>query len=113
MIVIDLVRSGKQITRFKVSGHAGYDEEGSDIVCSAVTAVVYGALGALEELCGMTEYEDVEEGLESDHIAFEVPKGMTTVLQDRVYTILETMAIGLKQIEYVYGTYVTINEREV
>ena len=113
MIRIEIGRCKKPICKFKVSGHAGYDYEGSDIVCSAVTAVVYGALGALEEICGLTEYEDVEMGLESDYIAFEVPKNISASIYDKTQIILETMCIGLKQIEFVYGEYVKINEREV
>ena len=113
MIVIDVSKCGNEISKFRVSGHAGYDYEGTDIVCSAVTAVVYAALGGLEELCGMTEYVDVEEGLESDHIEFEVPRQCSAEAGSKAQTILKTMLIGLKQIEYVYGEYVTINEREV
>lgn len=33
----------------RVSGHAGYDENGRDIVCAAVSALVYALVGALEE----------------------------------------------------------------
>jgi uncharacterized protein YsxB (DUF464 family) len=32
------------ITGYKVSGHAGYSEEGSDIVCSAVSALTQAPL---------------------------------------------------------------------
>ena len=31
----------------KISGHAGYDNEGRDIVCAAVSAIFYTLLGAL------------------------------------------------------------------
>ena len=37
------------ITGYKVSGHAGYSEEGSDIVCSAVSALTQAPLLGLEK----------------------------------------------------------------
>ncbi|MEI6131241.1 MAG: ribosomal-processing cysteine protease Prp [Bacillota bacterium] len=113
MISVELVKQGGDVLAFRVTGHAGYAKKGSDIVCSAVTAVVYGALGALEELCGMKDYEDVEDGKESDYIAFELPKDVLAGPNDKAKVILQTMVIGLKQIEFVYDEYITINEREV
>ena len=37
------------ITGYKVSGHAGFAEEGSDIVCSAVSALTQAPLLGLEK----------------------------------------------------------------
>ena len=43
MVSVDLFRNRQgMITGYKVSGHAGYSEEGSDIVCSAVSALTQG-----------------------------------------------------------------------
>ena len=113
MITIDLVKSKENICRFKVSGHGEFDDSGKDIVCSAVSAVVYGALGALGDLCNMRDYTDVDEGKKSDYIMFELPANASLKDGETAQIILETMRIGLKQIEMVYDEYVKINEREV
>ena len=40
MVSVDLFKNRQgMITGYKVSGHAGFAEEGSDIVCSAVSAL--------------------------------------------------------------------------
>ncbi len=36
----------------RVSGHSGYAEEGSDIVCAAISSVLWCILGGLEGLLG-------------------------------------------------------------
>ena len=41
-----------RITGFSVSGHSGYSEAGSDIVCAAVSAVVTMAEATINDVCG-------------------------------------------------------------
>ena len=42
----------ERITGFSVSGHSGYAEAGSDIVCAAVSAVVTMAEATINDVCG-------------------------------------------------------------
>ena len=49
---------GTQVT---VSGHAGYAPAGRDIVCAAVSALVYALAGYLEET-GQAERVDIQRG---------------------------------------------------
>lgn len=41
-----------RITGFSVSGHSGYAESGSDIVCAAISAAVTMAEATINEVCG-------------------------------------------------------------
>ena len=41
-----------RITGFSVSGHSGYADHGSDIVCAAVSAVVTMAEATINDVCG-------------------------------------------------------------
>ena len=43
---------GDRITGFSISGHSGYAEAGSDIVCAAVSAVVTMAEATINDVCG-------------------------------------------------------------
>lgn len=104
------------VVRFVVQGHAGQDEHGSDIVCSAVSAVVYTALGALGDLAGCNEYYDIretEEGIsaEDEYIEFILPEELEQKNYEKAQVILESMIIGLKQIEHIYDEYVRIDDR--
>ena len=41
-----------RITGFSVSGHSGYAEQGADIVCAAVSAVVTMAEATINDVLG-------------------------------------------------------------
>ena len=48
----EFFREGDRITGFSVSGHSGYAEAGSDIVCAAVSAVVTMAEATINDVLG-------------------------------------------------------------
>ena len=50
-----------RITGFSVSGHSGYAEAGSDIVCAAISAVVTMAEATINEVCGAKAKVRVKE----------------------------------------------------
>lgn len=109
MIVVRIGRDKKGFIRqFTIKGHAGYADSGSDIVCAAVSAVAYTAVGALGELTGEGEYTE-KDGFMECRISHSVK-------QESEYTvrvILESMLIGLRQIELRYSNFIRIYEEEV
>jgi uncharacterized protein YsxB (DUF464 family) len=106
MIIKD--QSGS-IRGFDVSGHSGYAEEGSDIICSAVSVTAYTAVGALEDLAGLNRCFSESDG----HMVISLPDGMSAQQESTAAIILETTAIGFKQIGLSYGKYVLVLEEEV
>jgi uncharacterized protein YsxB (DUF464 family) len=96
------------INKFTVQGHAGYARHGKDIICAAISAIAYTALGALEELADVKGYTENDGFLECN-----IPTGMSPEKKDKAEVILETMAIGFKQIEYSYKKYVVVLDKEV
>jgi uncharacterized protein YsxB (DUF464 family) len=53
MIRVTLHWKDGQITGFECAGHAGFAEEGSDIVCAAVSILTCACANALESVCGL------------------------------------------------------------
>ena len=53
MINVRFIRDGGEITGFTVSGHSGYSEEGSDIICSAVSSAAFMAANTVTEVIGL------------------------------------------------------------
>ena len=51
----------ERITGFSVSGHSGYAESGSDIVCAAVSAAVAMAEATINDVCGANAKVRVKE----------------------------------------------------
>lgn len=96
------------IWNISVRGHSGLAQHGNDIVCAGVSALAYTAVGALEELAG------IKEVVEKDgYMEWSVPTDVKTNLKPHISIIMETIFIGLKQIENEYGEYVVIKEKEV
>ena len=113
MIVAECERNKEgKIIRFTVKGHAGYGEEGRDIICAAASAVAYTAAGWFE-----TKYNETEESYKKHFEERDgfmrwdrgdyLDKGDKDVTEDDA--VLEAMMIGFRQIEQSYGKkYLTI-----
>jgi uncharacterized protein YsxB (DUF464 family) len=106
-----MIRKDKagSIRSFDVSGHSGYAEEDSDIICSAVSVTAYTAAGALEDIAGLGDRYSENNG----HMVIYLPDGMTPQQESTAAIIMETTAIGFKQIGLSYGKYVLVMEEEV
>lgn len=62
MIVAEFFEKNGNITGFKVTGHAGYDVKGRDIVCASVSSAVMLTANLITEIFGykadVSAYED-------------------------------------------------------
>jgi len=103
-----VLNSNNAVSSFTMVGHAGAAPYGEDIVCAAVSAIVYTALGSLEELCGIKNYS-IDEGF----VEWHMPDNVSEEKRNIADVILKTMIIGLKQIKYTpsYKKYISIVER--
>jgi uncharacterized protein YsxB (DUF464 family) len=101
--------SAGSITSLEIGGHSGYAEEGADIICSAVSATAYTAAGALGELAGLKDCYSESSG----HMTIRLPDNMSAKQAETAAIIMETTAIGFKQIEHSYGRYVSVMDEEV
>jgi uncharacterized protein YsxB (DUF464 family) len=109
MININIIRDKEGfVWEFTIEGHADAGEEGKDIVCAAVSAVAYTALGALGELAGIEQYIE-EDGYMNCHI----PLDIAGEEKYKAQIILDTMVIGFKQIEFAYKKFVSVMDEEV
>ena len=111
MISVTLRRDPSGFVRgFEVEGHAGYAKKGSDdIVCSAISVLAYTAVGALTDLAGVkpdwTERDGHMECLVPD------PGKMPSGASGMARTILDSFALGCRQVEGSYGRkYVRVTD---
>lgn len=51
MIRVAFLMRGKRLCGFEIQGHAGYAEQGRDIVCAAVSSAAYLTANTLTEVC--------------------------------------------------------------
>jgi uncharacterized protein YsxB (DUF464 family) len=98
------------IMRYEAKGHSGYGKQGEDIVCAAVSSLIESAaLGVLKYLNLKNTYVKSEKG----SFELSISKNMDIENRNKVDAILETMVLGLKEIEKQYPEYVILHEVEV
>ena len=96
-----------RIRSISVTGHAGYAAAGEDIVCAAATAILTTVLSALTDLVGIEPQYQVEEG----NIRLELTELPADENQaEQAILLLETGALGLRQIALGYGDYIQVIE---
>lgn len=83
-----------------VLGHAGYNDEGRDIVCAGVSAVTYSLVGWL-----------VNHEKDTSYLYKFVESGSTSIIcegNEAIKTAFEVAVIGLAQIAKQYPDYMTM-----
>jgi len=102
--------STKRIVGYKVTGHAGFDECGKDIVCAAVSVLTQAVLVGLAE----------EAGIDVDYSIDEVKGSLSCTLpsleaEDRKKAdlLLNTMYISLKSLQEEYPENILMIQEEV
>ena len=93
---------------FTLTGHAGYAESGSDIVCAAISVLVINTINAMETLAG--EKMEVVAG-EEDGVIDVV---FVNPVNEKTKLLMDTMILGLKSIAQQYGKkYLRLKFEEV
>ncbi|MDW7657671.1 MAG: ribosomal-processing cysteine protease Prp [Bacillota bacterium] len=103
MITIILQRDeAGMIHHFSASGHAGYADQGPDIICAAITALAASAIGSLQELADIDPERQLEDGL----IRFSLPdpSGLTATQWQIASILMQSLVIGCRQIQISYGS---------
>ena len=110
MITVTLQRSPNgYIRRFTAIGHAGFGEEGSDIICAAISAIAQTTIGSLQDLAGLLPVFRLENGLIECQTSD--PDDMAPEQYRTARTLMDAMALGCLQIRNSYGKqYVKVKE---
>ena len=97
---------GDRITGFSVSGHSGYAESGSDIVCAAISAVVTMAEATINEVCGAKAKVRVKD--EQARVTLTLPTSCDE--EDTVQAVLAGMMLTLCSMRDDYPDYIEVLE---
>ena len=95
-----------RITGFSVSGHSGYAEAGSDIVCAAISAVVTMAEATINEVCGAKAKVRVKG--DQARITLMLPASCDE--EDTVQAVLSGMMLTLISMRDDYPDYIEVLE---
>ena len=95
-----------RITGFSISGHSGYAESGSDIVCAAISAVVSMAEATINDVCGAKAKVRVKE--EDARITLTLPASCDE--EESIQAILAGMLLTLCSLRDDYPDYIEVLE---
>ena len=96
----------ERITGFSISGHSGYSEAGSDIVCAAVSTAVTMAEATINEVCGAKAKVRVKE--EDARVSLTLPASCDE--EETVQAVLAGMMLTLISIAEDYPDYIEVLE---
>lgn len=103
MIRVIVEKQNENIIAFRMEGHSGYSEYGTDIVCSAVSALALNCVNSIEELTddSFSIGQDEERGM----LDFRLEDSSSRETQ----ILLQSMVLGVTGISESYGKqYVTV-----
>ena len=95
-----------RILGFSISGHSGYAEAGSDIVCAAISAVVAMTEATINDICGAKAKVRVKD--EQARITLTLPASCDE--EDAVQAVLSGMMLTLISLREDYPDYIEVLE---
>lgn len=99
MTIAEFFKKNGELTGFKVKGHSGYSEQGSDIVCASVSSAVMLTANLITEIFGFeADVSAVEDtvSLKTDIPRDEVLQGLYKGLVMQLEEIAEEFNENLK-----------------
>ncbi|MBU5435306.1 ribosomal-processing cysteine protease Prp [Pseudoflavonifractor sp. MSJ-37] len=108
MTTISFRMEGDRITGFTASGHSGYADEGSDIVCAAVTSAIRLAECAVNDVLGLEASVKVRD----DTISLRLPNGLGEANESTCQTLLAALMLYLTELHEEYPDYILVVEED-
>lgn len=96
MITVEIRKSGEEYTGFSSKGHAGYAEEGFDIICAAVSALTVNTINSIEQFTEDAFKAEAADGMVRWKFT-ELPVSKETAL------LMDSLVLGLENIQETYG----------
>ncbi len=108
--VVFTKRADGLLVGFEASGHAGYAEYGSDIVCAAISALTQSTLIGITEVVGAKVRHKVNEETGYLSVGLEESDDFKSIQKSQI--LLETLKMTLTEISKDYPGTIRIIIRE-
>jgi len=108
MTEVKIIRKANKIVKFSCDGHCDWGEEGEDIVCAALSSIVQTAvLGLMQVALLPVDYKvDAKKAL----LECVLPKNLSETDRHSADMILETMFLGVADLNSEYGKYIKLEQ---
>ena len=102
MIKAIFYKKGETLKGFESSGHSGYAEEGSDVICASVSSAAYMAANTLTEIVGDRADIDVDDGYL--RLTVKEPSEKTEI-------VLQGLELHISTLAQDYDEYILCDEK--
>jgi ribosomal protein L21 len=107
MTKVEIFRKNGSIVGYKASGHSGYSEQGSDIICSAISTSLQMTLAGIQEVLKLEPKFKINDGF-LDVDLKDISQNKFT----EINILTESMALFLKELAKQYPKYIRLVEKE-
>ena len=107
MTKVEIFRKNGNIIGYKASGHSEYSEQGSDIICSAISTSLQMTLIGIQEVLKLKVDFKINDGF--------LDVDLKNISQNRfteINILTESMAMFLKELTKQYPKYIRLVEKE-
>ena len=108
MTHVTLIRDRSGLVGFEAKGHTGYADEGSDIVCAAVSSTIGLVECAINTVMGLAA--SVKIDADSASISFHLPGGLSEEIDSTCQTLLVSLMVYLASLQEEYPDNITVLE---
>lgn len=108
MTTVRFYTEGSRITGFRISGHSGYAEAGSDIVCAAVTSALRLTETTINDVLGLGASVRVRE--KDASVSFRVPGSLSDADDYAVQGLLSGLMLYYAGIHEEYPENIEVLE---
>ncbi|MEE0060505.1 MAG: ribosomal-processing cysteine protease Prp [Acutalibacteraceae bacterium] len=102
-----LTLANGELVGFRITGHSGFAESGSDIVCAAISSAAYLVANTITEVIRVSAEIDVNE--DNGDMLLRVFQKDATACRD----ILQGFKLHMLALEEQYSDYMIVNNTEV
>ena len=108
MTTITFLTEESRIIGFDAIGHSGWDEEGSDIVCAAITSAVRLVDATINTVMGLCASVKVHE--ESAFISLRLPGGLSQTNEATCQNLLTGLMVFFAELHDEYPENIEVME---
>ena len=110
MINVTIVKKNQKIITIEATGHSGYAEVGSDIVCSAISTLTQTLINGLIEVVKIQPKFKIDE--EVPYLIVTLPNNLEKDKQEKADALMQTTYLGIKNVAESYRKYISIKEKQ-
>ncbi len=108
MTTLTFHTEANRIVGFDCRGHSGYAEEGSDIVCAAVTSAIRLCEATINDILGLAAAVKVSE--QDAAISLRLPGGLSASSENTCQALLTGLMVYCTQLHDEYPAFIEVLE---